>query len=172
MAIGASNKRGTQVRNQVVGASANLSLSNGDVVLFDNTVDADGVPDVDDGQNATANTVHRVGVVSCGTTAIPFGGYCQVMTGGIVDAPVTQHASDAVAVGDLLRVDIATADILRFIKAGSGGGLAADSVVASSTGDLHTYALFVRAIAREAGTTGTGEETLSVEIINNPVNFG
>jgi len=167
MSIGVGNPRTMQVRNQVVGASANLDVALGDVVAFDATMDSHRVPDVDDVENLTADTSWEIGVVTA-AQGIPFGGYGPVATGGIIPAVVAQDSSDAVAVGDLLAVDTTT-DVLRFIKA----TLATDGVVdVTDLTETAHYMLDIRARAMEAGTTGSGEETLDVKIINNPVNFG
>ena len=158
-------------RNQVVGASANLGLVRGDLVCFDNSMTTSattiqgGRPamDVDDAQNQTANTLLTVGVAQGN---IAFGDVGPFVVAGETKATVLQYAGGAaVDAGDYLAVDLTT-DLLRFVKWGAALG-AGDAVIAD--GEEWEALKLLRAIALEDGTAGTGEDLLTVRIINNPI---
>jgi hypothetical protein len=158
-------------RNQVVGAAANLDLVRGDLVCFDNSMTTSattiqgGRPamDVDDAQNQTANTLLTVGVAQGN---IAFGDVGPFAVAGETKATVLQYAGgDAVDAGDYLAVDLTT-DLLRFVKWGAALGNN-DNVIAD--GEEWEALKLLRAIALEDGTAGTGEDLLTVRIINNPI---
>jgi hypothetical protein len=158
-------------RNQVVGAAANLDLVRGDLVCFDNSMTTSattiqgGRPamDVDDAQNQTANTLLTVGVAQGN---IAFGDVGPFVVAGETKATVLQYAGgDAVDAGDYLAVDLTT-DLLRFVKWGAALG-AGDAAIAD--GEEWEALKLLRAIALEDGTAGTGEDLLTVRIINNPI---
>ena len=158
-------------RNQVVGAAANLDLVRGDLVCFDNSMTTSattiqgGRPamDVDDAQNQTANTLLTVGVAQGN---IAFGDVGPFVVAGETKATVLQYAGgNAVDAGDYLAVDLTT-DLLRFVKWGAALG-AGDAAIAD--GEEWEALKLLRAIALEDGTAGTGEDLLTVRIINNPI---
>tara|TARA_Y100000310_G_C20434327_1_gene692991 strand:- start:285 stop:809 length:525 start_codon:yes stop_codon:yes gene_type:complete len=158
-------------RNQVVGAAANLDLVRGDLVCFDNSMTTSattiqgGRPamDVDDAQNQTANTLLTVGVAQGN---IAFGDVGPFVVAGETKATVLQYSGgDAVDAGDYLAVDLTT-DLLRFVKWGAALGTG-DAAIAD--GEEWEALKLLRAIALEDGTDGTGEDLLTVRIINNPI---
>jgi len=158
-------------RNQVVGATANLDLVRGDVVCFDNSMTTSTttiqggrpVMDVDDAQNQTANTLLTVGVAQ---GSVAFGDVGPFVVAGETKATVLQYAGgNAVDAGDYLAVDLTT-DNLRFVKWGDSLG-AGDAAIAD--GEEWEALRLLRAIALEDGTAGTGEDLLTVRIINNPI---
>ena len=119
--------------------------------------------DVDDAQNQTANTTLTVGVAQ---GKVAFGDVGPFVVAGETRATVLQYAgAAAVDAGDYLAVDLTT-DLLRFVKWGAalGGG---DNVIAD--GEEWEALKLLRAIALEDGTAGTGEDLLTVRIINNPI---
>ena len=114
-------------RNAVVGASANLTVSKGDVCAIKATVKVgSGVYEMDDPQNIVQDVIY-VGVY-VGDADLPFGQDGPFQVAGEVEAAVGGGA-----IGDYAMVDLTT-DLLQFIE--FTGGTSGDAIDA---GDAELY---------------------------------
>jgi len=102
-------------RNQVVGASANLTLSTGDVVALKALPATSTYHDVDDPQNAVANSIVNVAVY-VGDRDLPFGETGPFRVAGDVECAVGGSPS----LGDYAEVDLTTDTLQMVVWSGAG----------------------------------------------------